>query len=123
MNARESGRKSGIGFPACRCAHAGYKSGSERADGEIAQPQIGETALFPQAEQGPVERLTQRVVAAPDRDADAFAEVAALGERAAAKLAAVPRVGAVEPEGELSAVAEQEIDLAPAQRLAGGFRG
>src|SRR6202011_666270 len=96
---------------------------SERADGEIAQPQVREPALFPQAEQRPVERLTQRVVAAPHGDADPLAEVAALGERAAAELAAVPGIRAVEPEGELDSVAEQQIDLAAAQRLARGLPG
>src|SRR5712691_12272018 len=66
-------------------------------------------------------REAQRLVAAPHRDPDALAEVAALGERAAAELAAIARVGAVEPEGELDAVAEQEVHLAAAQRLARRF--
>src|SRR6202040_1247344 len=75
------------------------------------------------AEQRPVERLAQRVVAAPHGDADAFAEVAALGERAAAEPAAVPGIRAVEPEGDLDSVAEQKIDLAAAQPLARGLPG
>src|SRR5262249_7250261 len=94
---------------------------SKRVDRKIAQPQIGETALLPQAEQRPVEGEPQRVVAALHRDPDALAEIAAFGERAALELAAIGRVGAVEPEGELDAVAEQEIDLAAAQRIAGGL--
>ena len=49
--------------------------GSERADREITQPQIGEAALFPDTEQRPVERLPQKIVAAPYRNADTFADV------------------------------------------------
>src|SRR5437762_13549012 len=91
---------------------------SERADRKITQPQIGEAALLPQPEQRPVERQAQGVVAAFDRDADALAEIPAFRERAADELAAIARVGAVEPECQPDSVAEQEIDLAPAQRLA-----
>src|SRR5262245_1358829 len=94
---------------------------SERADRKITQPQIGEQAAFPQAEQAPVQSETQGLVAAPDRDADAFAEVTALRERAALEHAACSRIGAVEPEGKRDAVAEQEIDVAAAQRFTRGF--
>ncbi len=72
--------------------------GSERADRKIAQPQIGEAALLPDAEQRPVERLPQKVVSAPNCDADTFAEETALKIGAAAKFAAVCGVGAIEPE-------------------------
>src|SRR5512141_722699 len=95
----------------------------KRADREIAQPQIGEAAALPQPEQRPVERLPQQVVAALDRDADAFAEELALQERPAAEQAAIRRVGAVEPKGERNAVAEQEIDLATLEREARGGVG
>src|SRR6185503_8610601 len=50
--------------------------GSKRTDREIAQPQIGEAALLPDAEQRPVERLPDRVIALSDRDADAFTKIA-----------------------------------------------
>src|ERR1700691_3007294 len=46
---------------------------SERADGEIAEPKVRVAALFPLAEQRPIERLAQHIVAALDGDADAFA--------------------------------------------------
>src|SRR5262245_19031681 len=89
-----------------------------RIDREIPQPQVGEAALFPQAKQAPVDGEPQRVVAALDRDADALAEVAALDERPARECAAVSRIRAVEPEREGETIAEQEVDLAPPQRLA-----
>src|SRR6195256_3774765 len=54
----------------------------ERADGKIAQPQIGVAAFFPEPEQRPVQRLPQQVVALANRDADALAEIAALDKRA-----------------------------------------
>src|ERR1700759_2327647 len=90
----------------------------ERADGKIAQPQIGVAAFFPQSEQRPVQRLPQQVVALADRDADALAEIPALDERTTAERAAFAGVGAVDPEGQRDGVAENEIDLAAAQRLA-----
>src|SRR6185437_1513108 len=55
------------------------RSASERADREIAQPEIREPALLPQPEQRPVEGLAHEVVVAADGDTDAFAEEAALG--------------------------------------------
>src|SRR5581483_4114250 len=73
-------------------------------------------APLPQAEQRPVEGLAQDVVAAPDRDPDALAEIAALEIGPAAEHAAIARVRAVEPEGERYAVAEQKVRLAAAQR-------
>src|SRR3954466_16000000 len=85
---------------------------SKRADREIAQPQIGETALLPDPEQGPVERQADRVIALSDRDADAFTEIAVVGVGAAAKGTAILGIRAVEPESERDCVAEQEIDLA-----------
>src|SRR5215467_9999470 len=91
---------------------------SIRIDREVAQPQVGEAPLLPQAEERPVDREPQRVVAALDGDADAFAEIATLEERSAGEFAAVVRVAAVEPEREPEPVAEQEVDLAPSQRLA-----
>src|SRR5262249_1970487 len=95
---------------------------SKRTDGKIAQPQIGEATFLPDAEQRPVERLAQQVVAAPDRNADAFAEEPALKIRTAAECAAICRVRSVEPEGQRDTVAEQKIDLAPLEREAGGVR-
>src|SRR5580700_2437340 len=87
---------------------------SKRVDREIAQPQVGEAALLPLPEQRPVQGLPQQIVAALNRDADALAEEAALQERAAAEGATAAGVGAVEPEGERDAVAEQQIDVAVA---------
>ena len=46
------------------------------------------------------------------RDADAFAEIAALEERPAGEGAAAAGIGAVEPERQRDAVAEHIIDLA-----------
>src|SRR5689334_10037758 len=94
--------------------------GSERADRKIAQPQIGETAPLPDTEQRPVERLPQKIVAAPHRNADTFAEEPAFEIGAAAKFAAVRGVGAVEPESKCNAVAEQQVHLAPLQGKARG---
>src|SRR6185312_5851753 len=88
---------------------------SERADRKIAQPQIGELAVLPQAEQRPVERLAQHVVAAPYRDADALAEEPALQERSAAKHATAGRIRAIEPERQRDAVTEQQVDFAAPQ--------
>src|SRR3979490_3534657 len=85
---------------------------SERADGKIAQPQIGEAAFFPDPEQRPVQRLPQEVVALAHADADAFAEIAAFDERPAGERAAFARVRAVDPERQRDRVAENEIDLA-----------
>ena len=84
------------------------KSTSIRADREITQPQVGEAALLPQPEQRPVDRLAQQIVAAFDRDADALAEEAAFHIGPAAEHAAAGGVGAVEPERERDAVAEQQ---------------
>src|ERR1051325_595410 len=90
---------------------------SERADGKIAQPQIGVAALLPQAEQRPVQRLPQQVIAFAYRNPDALAEIAAFDERTAAEGAALRRIGAVDPERQRDGVAENEIDLAAPQRL------
>src|SRR6201981_1986211 len=88
----------------------------ERAHREIAQPQIGVAAFFPDPEQRPVQRLPQQVVALAHGNADALAEIAALDERAAGEGAAIRRIGAVDPERQRDAVAEDEVDLAAAKR-------
>src|ERR1700678_2906860 len=93
---------------------------SKRADREIAQPQIRVAALFPKLKKRPVQGKAQKIVAALDRDADALAEIAAFQERTAAERAAAGRIRAIEPEGERNAVAEQQIDVLAAQRLACG---
>src|SRR6202011_2597548 len=90
----------------------------KRAHRKIAQPQIGVAAFFPDPEQRPVQRLPQQVVALAHGDADALAEKAALDERAAGEGAAIGRVGAVDPECQRDAVAEDEVDLAAAKREA-----
>src|SRR5271155_3271501 len=99
---------------------------SKRTDREIAQPEIGEAALLPQLEQRPVQGEPQQIVAALDRDADAFAKKTAFQKRPAAKGAAAAGVRAIEPERERDAVVEQQIDLlAPqgvARRLGVGIR-
>src|SRR5215471_1988176 len=95
----------------------------KRADRKIAQPEIGEEALLPEAEERPIERLPQRIVAALDRDADPFAEKAALGIGAADKEAAIGGFGAVEPKRECKSVSEHEIHLPPLQGLTGGLCG
>src|SRR3954454_9558385 len=92
--------------------------GLKRANGEIAQPQIGVAAFFPQPEQRPVQRLPQQVVALAHGNADALAEIPALDEWAAAEGAALGGIGAVDPERQRDGVAENEIDLAAPQRLA-----
>src|ERR1700759_4663812 len=89
----------------------------ERADGEIAQPQIGVAAFFPEPEQRPVQRLPQQVVAFAHRDSNSLAEIPALDERAAAEGAALARIGAVDPERQRDRIAKDEIDLAAPQRL------
>src|ERR1700742_5321527 len=86
---------------------------SERADRKIMQPQIGVAAFFPDPEQRPVQRLSQQVVALAHGDADALAEIAAFDEWAAGKGATIAGIGAVDPECQRNAVAEDEIDLAP----------
>src|SRR5687767_5136685 len=91
---------------------------SKRADREIPEPQIGEAALLPQPEQRPVEGEPKRVVAALDRDPDALAEIAALGDRTADENAAASRIRPVKPESKRNAVTEQQIDLALAQCIA-----
>src|SRR3954463_9008804 len=80
----------------------------ERADGKIAQPQIGVAALFPNPEQRPVQRLAQQVVAFAHGYADAFAEKTALDERPAAEGAAIAGIGAVDPECQRNRIAEDE---------------
>src|SRR5262249_58374959 len=52
--------------------------GSKRTDREIAQPQIGKTALLPDPEQRPIERQPDRVIALFDNNSDAFPAVAAV---------------------------------------------
>src|SRR5689334_14091461 len=89
---------------------------SERAHREIAQPQLGGAAFFPDPEQRPVQRLPEQVVALAHGNPDAFAEIAALDERAAGEGAALGGVGAVDPERQRDAVAEDEVDLAAAER-------
>src|ERR1700704_812496 len=89
----------------------------ERADGKIAQPQIGVAAFFPKPEQRPVQRLPQQVVAFPHRDSNALAEIPAFDERSAAEGAALARIGAVDPERQRDGIAENEIDLAAPQCL------
>src|SRR4051812_45289178 len=69
--------------------HPGMTDSLERADGEIAQPQIGVAAFFPQSEQRPVQRLPQQVVALADRDSDSLAEIPALDERTTAERTAL----------------------------------
>ena len=90
----------------------------ERADGEIAQPQIGVAAFFPEPEQRPVQRLPQQVVAFAHRNSNSLAKIPAFDERAAAERAAFARIGAVDPERQRDGVAENEIDLAAPQCLA-----
>src|ERR1041385_4080154 len=90
---------------------------SERPDRKIPQHQIGVAALFPQAEQRPVQRLPQQVIALAYRNPDTLAEIAAFDERTAAEGAALGRIGAVDPERQRNGVAENKIDVAAAQRL------
>src|SRR3954447_12520999 len=90
----------------------------ERADGKIAQPEIGVAAFFPQPEQRPVQRLPQQVVALAHRNPNALAEIPALDEWPAAEGAALLRIGAVDPERQRDGIAKNEIDLAAPQRLA-----
>src|ERR1700689_4552046 len=87
----------------------------KRADRKIAQPQIGVAAFFPEPEQRPVQRLPQQVVALAHGDTDAFTEITALDERAAAEGAAVAGIGAVDPERQRDRVAKNEIDFAAPQ--------
>src|SRR5581483_5375282 len=110
-------------------ARGHYESGAprsnchlERTDRKIAQPQVGETAVFPQAEQRPIESAAQHLIILADGDADAFAEIAALEVRAAEKFAAFARGAAVEPKGKRNAVAENKVDLAFHQSRACCFR-
>src|SRR5262249_55066857 len=91
---------------------------SERADREIAQPQVGVAAFFPDPEQRPVQRLAQQIVALAHGDADALAEIAALDKRPAREGAAFGRIRAVDPEGERDGVTEDQVDLAAAKRCA-----
>src|SRR4051812_7049942 len=79
---------------------------SKWADREIAQPQVGEPALLPCAEERVVEHKAHRIVAAPDRNANTFAEITTVEERTAAKGATILRVGAIEPERERDGVTE-----------------
>ena len=57
---------------------------SKRADREVAQPQVGEAALLPGAEERVVEHKAHHIIAAPDRDADTFTEIATIEEWTAA---------------------------------------
>src|SRR5437870_10932757 len=70
----------------------------KRADGKIAQPQIGVAAFFPDTKQRPVQRLPQQVVALAHGDADALAEIAALDKRPAREGAAFAGIGAARSE-------------------------
>src|SRR5215213_323714 len=88
----------------------------ERTDGKIAQPQIGIAPLLPDAEQRPVQRLTQQVVALAYGDPDALAEKTTFDERAAGERAAFGGIGAIDPEGKRDPIAKDEIDLAPSER-------
>src|SRR5579859_186816 len=90
---------------------------SERAHREIAQPQIGVAAFFPDAKQRPVQRLPEQIVALAYRNADALAEIAALDERPAGEGAAIVRIGAIDPERQRNPVAEDEVDLAAAEQI------
>src|SRR5712691_8911507 len=92
---------------------------SKRTDRKIPQPQIGETAGFPDAIQGPVDAKPQRVVAALDGNPDAFAKIAAFDERPADEGAATAGTRAIKPERQRESVAEQQIHLAAPQRFAG----
>src|ERR1700753_582187 len=74
------------GFPTRTCA---TQDSSIWIDGKIAQPQFCEFAFLPHAEERPVERLAQRVVAAFDGDADTFAENPTLHVGAADEHAAI----------------------------------
>src|ERR1700738_809971 len=94
----------------------GAAPGLKRAHRKIPQPQIRVAAFFPDAEQGPVQGLAQHVVALAHGDADAFAEEAALDEGAAGEGAAIAGIGAVDPERQRDGIAEDEIDLALAER-------
>src|SRR5216683_4987674 len=85
----------------------------KRADGKVAQPQIGIAAFFPEPEQRPVQRLPQQIVALADGDADALAEIAALDERPARERTAFAGISAVDPERQRDRIAKDEIDLAP----------
>src|SRR5262249_44011598 len=95
---------------------------SKRADREVAEPQIGEPALFPIAKQGPAQSLPQQIIAAFDRNAHALAKIPALQKRAATEYAAAGGIGTIEPERQRDSVAEQKIDILVAQRFARGFR-
>src|SRR5262245_55644162 len=88
---------------------------SKRAEREIAQPQIGEAALLPRAEERPVQRQPHDIVAFLDRDSDPFAEIAAVDVGSAAKRTAIFGLRSVEPEGERDCIPEQKIDLAAPQ--------
>src|SRR6201997_3712724 len=95
---------------------------SKRADRKITQPQIRKAALLPIPKQGPVQSLPQQIIAAFDDDAHAFAKIAAFEVGTAAEYAAAGGIGTVEPERQRDAVAEQQIDILVAERLARGFR-
>src|SRR5262249_62210650 len=70
---------------------------SKRTDGKIAQPQVGEVALLPDAEQRPVEREPDRVITALDRDADAVRGIVAVDIGPAAQRATCIGIGPVQP--------------------------
>src|SRR3954468_4224001 len=88
----------------------------EWTDREIAQPQVGVAAFFPDPEQRPVQRLAQEVVALAHGDADALTEEPALDKRPTREGAALAGIGAVDPEGERDRIAKDQVDFAAAER-------
>src|SRR5260370_22115713 len=88
----------------------------KRTDRKIPQPQIGVAAFFPDAEQRPVQRLPQQVVALAHADADALAEIAALDKRPAREPAAFAGIGAVDPQSHRDRDTDNEADLAATER-------
>src|SRR3954465_7848667 len=102
-----------VGTARCAFAHpTNSRQLLERADREIAQPQVGEAAFFPNPEQRPVQRLAQQVVALAHADADALAKKTALDEGAAGEGAAFAAIRAVDPERQRNGVTEDQVDLA-----------
>src|SRR5262245_29867930 len=97
------------------------KCRSERRDRKITQPQFGEPAFFPQPEQCPIECLPQQIIAASDRDTDAFAKKATLQIGTPAEHAAICGICAIEPKSERDAVAEQQVDFTAFQRKTCGI--
>jgi hypothetical protein len=95
---------------------------SKRADREIAQPQIGKAASFPEPEQRIIQGQPHGIVAFLDGDADPFAEILALEERAAGERAAPAGIGTIDPERQCDAVAEDVVDFTAPQRISGRIR-